>query len=91
MRWYIAEVTPLRAIRTRRWFYVAWATVFAGLLFVRKSTLTFALATYSGDHLVRVRLELDGPADQSVGSGLEIPMVDVPCGGYRGVLRFLRH
>ena len=44
-----------------------------------------------GDHLVRVRLELDGPADQSAGSGLEIPMVDVPCGGYRGSLRFLRH
>ena len=28
--------------------YVAWATVFAGLLFVRKSTLTFALATLFG-------------------------------------------
>ena len=44
-----------------------------------------------GDHLVRVRLKLDGPADQSAGSGLEIPVVDVPCGGYRGSLRFLRH
>ena len=44
-----------------------------------------------GDHLVRVRLELDGPADQSAGSGLEIPMVDVPCGGYRGSLWFLRY
>ena len=91
MRWYIAGYAPW-SNSYETMVYVAWATVFAGLLFVRKSTLTFALATlFGGIILFRVRLELDGPADQSAGSGLEIPMVDVPCGGYRGSLWFLRY
>ena len=47
MRWYIAGYAPW-SNSYETMVYVAWATVFAGLLFVRKSTLTFALATLFG-------------------------------------------
>ena len=47
MRWYIAGYAPW-SNSYETMIYVAWATVFAGLLFVRKSTLTFALATLFG-------------------------------------------
>ncbi len=48
MRWYIAGYAPW-SNSYETMVYVAWATVFAGLLFVRKSTITFALATlFSG-------------------------------------------
>ncbi len=48
MRWYIAGYAPW-SNSYETMVYVAWATVFAGLMFVRKSTITFALATlFSG-------------------------------------------
>lgn len=47
MRWYIAGYAPW-SNSYETMVYVAWATVFAGLLFVRRSTITFALATLFG-------------------------------------------
>lgn len=47
MRWYIAGYAPW-SNSYETMVYVAWATVFAGLLFARKSLLTFALATLFG-------------------------------------------
>ncbi|WP_165156010.1 cytochrome c biogenesis protein CcsA [Parabacteroides sp. ZJ-118] len=47
MRWYIAGYAPW-SNSYETMVYVAWATVLAGLLFVRRSTLTFALATLFG-------------------------------------------
>lgn len=47
MRWYIAGYAPW-SNSYETMVYVAWATVFAGLLFARKSALTFALATLFG-------------------------------------------
>ena len=47
MRWYIGGYAPwCNSYETM--VYVAWATVCAGLFFLRKSTLTFALATLFG-------------------------------------------
>ena len=42
-------------------------------------------------HPVCLRVELDGSADQSVGTGVEVALADVPCGGHRGSLRVLWH
>lgn len=47
MRWYIAGYAPW-SNSYETMVYVSWATVFAGLLFARKSLLTFALATLFG-------------------------------------------
>lgn len=47
MRWYIAGYAPW-SNSYETMVYVAWATVFAGLLFVRRSRITFALATLFG-------------------------------------------
>lgn len=47
MRWYIAGYAPW-SNSYETMVYVAWATVLAGLLFMRKSRLTFALATLFG-------------------------------------------
>lgn len=47
MRWYIGGYAPW-SNSYETMVYVAWATVCAGLLFLRKSTLTFALATLFG-------------------------------------------
>lgn len=47
MRWYIGGYAPW-SNSYETMVYVAWATVFAGLLFVRRSTVTFALATLFG-------------------------------------------
>ena len=47
MRWYIAGYAPW-SNSYETMVYVAWATVLAGLLFVRRSTVTFALATLFG-------------------------------------------
>ena len=47
MRWYIAGYAPW-SNSYETMVYVAWATVLAGLLFVRRSPVTFALATLFG-------------------------------------------
>lgn len=47
MRWYIAGYAPW-SNSYETMVYVAWATVLAGLLFVKRSTVTFALATLFG-------------------------------------------
>lgn len=47
MRWYIAGYAPW-SNSYETMVYVSWATVLAGLLFVRRSLLTFALATLFG-------------------------------------------
>ena len=47
MRWYIAGYAPW-SNSYETMVYVSWATVFAGGLFIRKSKLTFALATLFG-------------------------------------------
>ena len=47
MRWYIAGYAPW-SNSYETMVYVAWATVFAGLLFVCRSRITFALATLFG-------------------------------------------
>lgn len=47
MRWYIAGYAPW-SNSYETMVYVSWATVLAGLLFVRRSMLTFALATLFG-------------------------------------------
>lgn len=47
VRWYIAGYAPW-SNSYETMVYVAWATVFAGILFMRKSTLTFALSTLFG-------------------------------------------
>lgn len=44
LRWYIAGYAPW-SNSYETMVYVSWATVFAGLLFVRRSVVTFALAT----------------------------------------------
>ena len=59
MRWYIGGYAPW-SNSYETMVYVGWATVLAGLLFVRRSTITFALATLFGGPL-RLRSELDGP------------------------------
>lgn len=47
LRWYIGGYAPW-SNSYETMVYVAWATVCAGLLFVRRSALTFALATLFG-------------------------------------------
>lgn len=47
MRWYIAGYAPW-SNSYETMVYVAWATILGGLLFVRKSLITFALATLFG-------------------------------------------
>ena len=47
MRWYIGGYVPW-SNSYETMVYVAWATVCGGLLFVRRSTITFALATLFG-------------------------------------------
>jgi len=47
MRWYISGHAPW-SNSYETMVYVAWATVAAGLLFMRRSTMTFALATLFG-------------------------------------------
>jgi len=47
MRWFIAGYAPW-SNSYETMVYVAWATVLAGILFVRRSPLTFALATLFG-------------------------------------------
>lgn len=47
MRWYIAGYAPW-SNSYETMVYVAWATVAGGLIFLRKSTMTFALATLFG-------------------------------------------
>lgn len=47
VRWYIAGYAPW-SNSYETMVYVAWATVLAGLLFVRRSMITFALATLFG-------------------------------------------
>lgn len=47
MRWYIAGYAPW-SNSYETMVYVSWATVLAGLLFMRRSMLTFALATLFG-------------------------------------------
>jgi cytochrome c-type biogenesis protein CcsB len=47
MRWYIAGYAPW-SNSYETMVYVSWATVLAGLLFVRRSSITFALATLFG-------------------------------------------
>ena len=47
MRWYIGGYAPW-SNSYETMVYVGWATVLAGLLFARRSTITFALATLFG-------------------------------------------
>lgn len=47
MRWYIAGYAPW-SNSYETMVYVSWATVFAGFLFIRKSSQTFALAALFG-------------------------------------------
>lgn len=47
MRWYIAGYAPW-SNSYETMVYVSWATVLAGMLFMRRSMLTFALATLFG-------------------------------------------
>lgn len=47
MRWYIAGYAPW-SNSYETMVYVAWATVWGGLLFIRRSMITFALATLFG-------------------------------------------
>lgn len=47
MRWYIGGYAPW-SNSYETMVYVAWATVCAGLLFIRRSAITFALATLFG-------------------------------------------
>lgn len=47
MRWYIGGYAPW-SNSYETMVYVAWATVFSGLLFARRSVVTFALATLFG-------------------------------------------
>ncbi|MDD3063391.1 MAG: cytochrome c biogenesis protein CcsA [Massilibacteroides sp.] len=47
LRWYIAGYAPW-SNSYETMVYVAWATVMGGLCFMRKSTMTFALATIFG-------------------------------------------
>lgn len=47
MRWYIAGYAPW-SNSYETMVYVSWATVLGGLLFVRRSVITFALATLFG-------------------------------------------
>ncbi|MDR0430634.1 MAG: c-type cytochrome biogenesis protein CcsB [Tannerellaceae bacterium] len=47
MRWYIAGYAPW-SNSYETMVYVSWATVLAGLLFARRSSVTFALATLFG-------------------------------------------
>ncbi|MEG1748304.1 MAG: cytochrome c biogenesis protein CcsA [Tannerellaceae bacterium] len=47
MRWYIAGYAPW-SNSYETMVYVAWATILGGLLFVRRSTITFSLATLFG-------------------------------------------
>lgn len=47
LRWYISGHAPW-SNSYETMVYVAWATVLAGLIFIRKSKLTFALATLFG-------------------------------------------
>ena len=47
IRWYIAGYAPW-SNSYETMVYVSWATVLAGLLFVRRSTVTFSLATLFG-------------------------------------------
>lgn len=47
MRWYISGYAPW-SNSYETMVYVAWATVLAGLIFGRKSTITLALATLFG-------------------------------------------
>ena len=47
MRWYIGGYAPW-SNSYETMVYVAWATVLAGLLFVRRNTITLALATLFG-------------------------------------------
>lgn len=47
MRWYIAGYAPW-SNSYETMVYVSWATVLAGLLFIRRSSITFALATLFG-------------------------------------------
>lgn len=47
MRWYIAGYAPW-SNSYETMVYVAWATVLGGILFVRRSVITFALATLFG-------------------------------------------
>ena len=47
MRWYIGGYAPW-SNSYETMVYVGWGTVLAGLLFVRRSTITFALATLFG-------------------------------------------
>lgn len=47
MRWYIAGYAPW-SNSYETMVYVAWATLLGGLFFMRKSTMTFALATLFG-------------------------------------------
>lgn len=53
MRWYIAGYAPW-SNSYETMVYVSWATVFAGLLFARRSLLTFALATLFGGTILFV-------------------------------------
>ena len=53
MRWYIAGYAPW-SNSYETMVYVSWATVFSGLLFVRRSLLTFALATLFGGTILFV-------------------------------------
>ena len=66
MRWYIGGYAPW-SNSYETMVYVGWATVLAGLLFVRRSTITFALATLFGGIILFVRLfryQLPDRADQ---------------------------
>lgn len=47
MRWYIAGYAPW-SNSYETMVYVSWATILAGLLFIRRSSITFALATLFG-------------------------------------------
>ncbi len=47
LRWYIAGRAPW-SNSYETMVYVAWASIFAGLLFIRRSSITFALATLFG-------------------------------------------
>ena len=46
LRWYISGNAPSNSYETM--IYVAWAVVVAGILFARRSTITFALSTLFG-------------------------------------------
>ena len=91
MRWYIAGYAPW-SNSYETMVYVSWATVFAGLLFARRSLLTFALATlFGGVIFVCVGTELDGSADKPACSSLKITVADVSCSCYCGCVRVLRY